>query len=110
MKPTQREPVKVTQWMKIKAKATFQWQLTVVFLKRLFNIREYAYAIFTYEEACKHKSPKRKEFVVLARISRNAPTEEVKKKLFTLKPEPDSDCTLNVVGLKIKPIKEIKVV
>lgn len=96
--------------MRIKAKASFQWELTKEFLKRLFNIREHAYAIFTYEEACKHKTPKRKEFVVLARISRNAPSEEVKKKLFTLKPEPDSDCTLNVINLKIKPIKEIKVV
>lgn len=98
--------VRVSRWTLMKAKANIKWGLFKIFLIKFFDIRQHAYAIFTYELICRHKNPKRQEHVVLAKISRNATPDQIKNKLFTLKaPE---DCQLKVVDVKIKPIGVIK--
>ena len=102
-----QEKTEITKLMLIKAKLTAKWALVKVFLIKFFDIKQFAYAIFTYEVLCKHKSPKRLEYIVLAKVSRNRTADEIKNKLFTLKP-PAEDCSLKVVEVKVKPIGEIK--
>lgn len=99
--------IKVTRSVLYKAKLLAKLELFKIFLIKFFDIRQFAYAIFTYELICKHKSPKRQEYIVLAKISRNATAEQVTGKLFTLK-SPETDCTLKVVEVKLKPIGIIK--
>lgn len=107
---------KVTRWMLLKAKAVLKWQLFKLFLVKFFDIREHAYVIFTYELICKHKNPKRDEFIALAKLSRNATVDQIKEKLFTIKPpqtldehnKPTNECKFNIVDVKIKPVGKIK--
>lgn len=107
---------KVTRTMLLKAKLALKWELVKLFLIKFFDIRQHAYVIFTYELICKHKNPKRNEFIALAKVSRNATVEEIKTKLFTIKPpqtfdehnKPTNECKFNIVDVKIKPVGKIK--
>ena len=107
---------KVTRWMVFKAKFALKMQLIRLFLIKFFDIREHAYVIFTYELICKHKNPKRSEFIALAKLSRNATVDQIKEKLFTIKPpqtfdernKPTNECKFNIVDVKIKPVGKIK--
>lgn len=101
------EKIKVTRWMLLKAKSAAKWILVKAFLIKFFDIKQHAYAFFAYDIICKHKNPKRQEFVALAKISRNATPEEITKALFTIKPDGE-DCKYKVVDVKIKPIGKIK--
>jgi hypothetical protein len=118
-------PVKVTRWMKFKAKLSAvgeftklkwvlfktklsaKWVLFKVFLIKFFDVKQLAFATFIYEITCGYKAPKREKHVVLAKISRNAPVEDIKKKLFTLKPETE-DCKFKVIEVKIQSAGNIK--
>jgi len=108
--------VQITRMMVFKAKFAVKMQLVKLFLFKFFDIREHAYVIFTYELICKHKNPKRSEFIALAKLSRNATDEQIKEKLFTIKPpqtfdehnKPTNECKFNIVEIKIKPVGKIK--
>jgi hypothetical protein len=99
--------IEVTRKMLLKAKLAAKWQLFKVFLIKFFDVKQLAFATFIYEITCGYKAPKREKHVVLAKISRNAPVEDIKKKLFTLKPETE-DCKYKVIEVKIQSAGNIK--
>lgn len=119
MKVVKDSPIiKVTKWMKFKAylalkiqniqsATSFKKKVAKEFLIKFFNIKQLAYATFTYEVVCGYKTPKRNEFIALAKISRNATPDQIKERLFTLK-APSDDCKINVINLKLMPVGKLK--
>lgn len=91
-KQTENGAMKVTEWMRFKAKMIYRWELIKVFLKKFFDIRELVYVTFKYEmrkinkdgHPDMHRSPIVDTYIRLAWVSRTTPIEKVQT-LFDLK-------------------------
>lgn len=110
-KQTENGAMKVTEWMRFKAKMMYRWELIKVFLRKFFDIRELVRVEFKYEirslkkdgHPDMKKSPSVGTYTRIAWVSRTTPIEKVHK-LFDLS---DPLHSFKVTSAQIVPFKKV---